>query len=254
MSVNHQENIIEIENVSFAYDKENVLQNINLCIHKGDYLGLVGSNGAGKTTLVKLILGILPLKSGAIKIFKKNIKNFKDWSKISYVSQRAVNFDINFPATVFEVVLMARYAKKGLFKFITKDDKLIAQEMIKKVGLIDYKDTLIGNLSGGEQQRVFVARALAQGSEIIFFDEPFTGVDQKTQDDFYMLLKELNSNLGITIILVSHDIERILKEAMHIACINKSLTCHSSPEDFIKESLVENISGENIKIIKHQHN
>ena len=253
MQVDHTKNIIEVKDVCFSYGNEEVLKGITFDIHKGDYLGVVGSNGAGKTTLIKLILGLLPLCCGSVKLFGQDQKQFKDWSKIGYVPQKATNFDVNFPATIREVVAMARSAKKGLFHRTNKQDDEIIEKSLRQVDMWEHKDRLIGDLSGGQQQKVFIARALAGQPEIIFLDEPTTGVDKKSQDDFYNILRGLNKDLGLTLVLVTHDIERITKEAMHIACIDHTLTCHTSPEEFLKESGSLNISGQKIKIIAPHH-
>ena len=241
MQVDHTKNIIEVKDVSFSYGNEEVLKDITFEVHKGDYLGVTGPNGAGKTTLFKIILGILEPKNGSVKLFGQDIKHFKDWSKIGYVPQKATNFDSNFPATVKEVVAMARFAKRGLLHRTTKEDGKVIEKSLKQVDMWDYKDRLIGDLSGGQQQRVFIARALAGQPEIIFLDEPTTGVDKKSQDDFYNILRELNKDLDLTLVLVTHDIERITKEAMHIICVDHTLVCHTSPEEFLKESESLNI-------------
>ncbi len=254
MQIDHLKNIIEIKDLCFSYGNEEVLKDITFNIHKGDYLGIIGPNGAGKTTLLKLILGLLPLCCGSIKLFDQDIQHFKDWSKIGYVPQKATSFDVNFPATVLEVVSMGRYAKVGLFKYRSAEDKEIIENSLRQVGMQDYKNRLIGDLSVGQQQRVFIARALAGQPEIIFLDEPTTGVDKKSQDDFYALLKELNQSHGITIVLISHDIERIAKEAMHIACVDHTLVSHTSSEEFLKESSVIHIAGQAVKVIEHHHN
>jgi zinc transport system ATP-binding protein len=251
--VDHTKNIIEVENVSFSYGREEVLRNITLQIHKGDYIGLIGPNGAGKTTLLKIILGLLPLQAGNIKLFGEDIKNFKDWQKIGYAAQKATNFDVNFPATVKEVVAMGRYKKDSVFRSLNEKDKEAVQESLEKVDMWKLRDRLIGDLSGGQQQRVFIARALVNHPEVIFLDEPTTGVDAKMQDEFYALLQKLNKDLGITLILVSHDIGRITEEVMHIACIDHVLTCHASPQEYLEESQSANILGEKVKIITHHH-
>ncbi len=255
MQVDHSKNIIEIKDISFSYNNDEVLSDITLDIHKGDYIGIVGPNGAGKTTLIKIILGLLNPAQGSIKIFGEDIKKFKDWSKIGYVPQKATNFDVNFPATVKEVVAMSRFAKKGLFHSVNKQDEKIIEESLKQVEMWDYKDRLIGDLSGGQQQRVFIARALAGQPEIIFLDEPTTGIDKKSQDDFYDILRKLNKELDLTLVLVTHDVDRIIKEAMHIACVDHTLVSHTSVEEFLKSSELENIPGQDIKIItNHRHN
>ncbi len=252
-SIDHTKNIIEVEDICFSYGREQVLKNITFQIHQGDYLGIIGPNGAGKTTLLKIMLGLLKPNCGKIKLFGKDITDFKDWQKIGYVPQKATNFDVNFPATVEEAVMMGRYARAGLFHRVTQKDKAIARKSLEQVGMWEYKDRLIGDISGGQQQRVFIARALAGEPEVIFLDEPTTGIDEKTQNEFYNLLKKLNQEFSLTLILISHDIERITKEVMHIACIDHTLVCHTSPAEYIKESHLIKISGEPIKIITPHH-
>jgi len=252
--VDHKKNIIEVENVSFAYSgDENVLQNITLSIHRGDYIGLVGPNGAGKTTLLKIMLNLLSPKNGLVKLFGQDIQTFKDWQKIAYVPQKAVNFDVNFPATASEVVSMGINTKIKLFNRTTMEDRKAVEDAIKQVDMWKYKDRLIGDLSGGQQQRVFIARALVNRPEIIFLDEPTTGVDKQAQDEFYKLLQKLNKEEGITLVLVSHNIDRLIKEVMHIACVDKTLTCHSSPEEYLTASEPLDIHGKKIKVITHHH-
>lgn len=251
-AVDHTKNIIEINNISFAYeDGESILENVSLNIHKGDYIGFVGPNGAGKTTLIKIILGLLRPASGQIKIFKEDIKKFKEWHRIGYVPQKVEGFDKNFPMTVSDLVLLG-IIKKGFFGIRNKDSDLkIVKEVLDKVGMWGYKDKMIGDLSGGQLQRVFIARALVNDPEVIFLDEPTTGVDKESRDNFFALLQKLNKEMCITLVIVSHDIERITKEVMHIVCINKTLTCHTTPEEFIEESLSTNLFGKDVKFITH---
>ncbi|HQK63959.1 MAG TPA: ATP-binding cassette domain-containing protein, partial [Candidatus Staskawiczbacteria bacterium] len=156
--------------------------------------------------------------------------------------QKATNFDENFPATAREVVAM------GNFK-----NKKAVEDSIEKVGMSDFKNKLIGELSGGQQQRIFIARALASEPQVIFLDEPTTGIDQESQDEFYNLLRKLNQQMGLTLVLVSHDIEKVLKEAMHIACIDRTLVCHSSPKEYL-QTVSDSELGSDIKILPHHHN
>lgn len=235
-TIDHTKNIIEIQNVSFSYNDHEVLKNINLSIHAGDYLGLVGGNGAGKTTLLKIVLGLLKPDSGKIKLFGQDFSDFKDWSKIGYVPQKATSFDINFPATAEEVVLMGRFGKRGLFHRINEVDREKAREALKNVDMWDHRHKLVGDLSGGEQQRIFIARALAGNPEVIFLDEPTVGVEKNIKDEFYKLLRKLNKELNLTVILVTHDIESMAHEAMHVACIDRTLVFHNSVDNFFKES------------------
>lgn len=253
MSLNHHTNIIEIENVSFSYGNVEVLKNITLAIHQGDYISLIGPNGGGKTTLLKVMLGLLKPQSGQVKLFGMNLQDFKDWSKLGYVPQKAINFDPLFPVTVREVVAMGCYGKKGLLKWLNKNDQQNIDNALAQVEMLQHADRLIGNLSSGQQQRVFIARALAGQPEVIFLDEPTVGVDIKAQDDFYSLLTRLNKELDITLIIVSHDVDVVSHEVTEIACLNQSLVYHGEPKKFMKGHYLENLYGKNTRLVDHKH-
>lgn len=228
--------LVEIKNLSFRYTGSvKALSQINLTIERADYLGIIGPNGGGKTTLLKLILGLLPSDRGTIKLFGQNIQNFHEWPRVGYVSQKAANFDSLFPATVEEIVLMGRYARRGLFKPLTLDDHHRVTGALKQVNLLGQKKCRIGDLSGGQQQRVFLARALASEPEIIMLDEPTTGVDQETQDQFYHLLKDLNQRLQLTLILISHDLTRVGREATRVAIVDKTLRYYRHPAEALRQ-------------------
>jgi len=232
---NIDDNVVEVQKVSFSYNGNEVLQDIDLAIHRGDYLGLVGGNGAGKTTLLRIILGLLSASAGSVRLFGSDISDFSDWSKIGYVPQKATSFDAKFPATAFEVVLMGLYGKRGLFRHIRGTDKELALKALALVEMEDESARLIGTLSGGEQQRVFIARALVSEPEILFLDEPTVGVEKNVRDAFYALLRRLNEDLHLTVVLVTHDIESIAHEAMHIACIDRTLEFCPSAAEFLRE-------------------
>lgn len=247
-------NILEVEGLSFSYDgKEEALRGVTLAVRRGDYVGLVGPNGAGKTTLLKIILRLLPLTSGSVRLFGADIREFSEWEKVGYVPQTAVHFDVNFPVSVYEVAMMGRYKSKRIFQRMNDADRDAAKHALASVDMWDYRDRLIGDLSGGQQQRVFIARALVNRPEILFLDEPTTGVDKQTQDDFYGLLKKLNRESGITLVLVSHDIDRIVREVSHVACVDRSLIRYLSPEAYQAESASTAIFERDIKVEPHRH-
>ncbi|MFA5062172.1 MAG: metal ABC transporter ATP-binding protein [Patescibacteria group bacterium] len=252
MSVNCK-NIIELHNVSFSYGQTLVLKNITLNICHGDYLGMIGPNGSGKTTLLKVMLGLLKPSAGEVKLFDKPINKFRDWSKLGYVPQKAINFDPLFPATVWEITAMGRYGKKGLLRGLDKKDDAIIAKALRQVEMLEYKDRLIGDLSAGQEQRVFIARALSGEPEILFLDEPTVGVDVKNQEEFYALLKNLNKQLGLTLIFVSHDLDVVTHEATKLACVNQSLIYHGEPKQFIKGDYLQKLYGENVRLILHDH-
>jgi len=234
MQTDHSQSLIEVNNVSFAFTGEEVLKDVSLSIHKGDYLGIIGPNGGGKTTLLKIMLGLLPPKTGAVKLFGRNIKNFKDWSKIGYVPQKATNFEMNFPVSVAEVVEMGRYGKLGLLHFPNKEDREKVSQALAQVEMSEFANRRIDELSGGQQQRVFIARALVSEPELIFLDEPTAGVDIKTQKSFYQLLEKLNRELKLTLILVSHELDVLIHEATEIAFVNRTLDYYPDPKEFLK--------------------
>ncbi|HKB88261.1 MAG TPA: metal ABC transporter ATP-binding protein [Patescibacteria group bacterium] len=213
MIPDHSKNIVEVKDLSFFYENNLVLKNINLNIHKGDYIGIIGPNGGGKTTLIKLILNLLEVKTGYIHVDCKNV---------SYVGQHASSIDQKFPITVSEVVSLGT-------------DKDSALNSMDEVGIKELKNRMIGELSGGQLQKVFIARALAQKPEILFLDEPTSGIDQASQKEFYKLLKKLNQEMGITLVIISHDVDIISKEATEIAAINQSLVFYGKASEFIKE-------------------
>lgn len=225
---------IKVEDVSFSYGEKEILNNVSLSVEQGDYLSIVGPNGAGKTTLIKLITNALIPKKGSIFIFGKPVARFDQWSRIGYVPQHANRVDLSFPATVFDVVMMGGYGKRGLFRRPTEEDRQSARNAIARVGLAEQEQKMIGELSGGQTQRAFIARALTTRPDILILDEPTAGVDLSAQAALYDLLRMLNKE-GVTLVVISHDIEVITKESTHLAYIDKELAFYENPLAFLKE-------------------
>jgi zinc transport system ATP-binding protein len=212
---------IEIKSLSFAYEKQNVLENINLTVEEKDFLAIIGPNGGGKSTLLKLILGIYAHKTGSIKVLGKVPK--KSLKQIGYVPQNT-NVNTDFPIKVIEVVMMGHVdGKRPIFGY-GKDEMLCAMGALKQVGMSDFSETKIGALSGGQRQRIMIARALCAHPQILILDEPTSSIDITGQREIYELLKTLNTY--ITVIVVSHDISVILEYANKAAHINKTLSFH----------------------------
>lgn len=180
---------VELDNVTVAYHKKPVLQDISLQVPEGKLIGIIGPNGAGKSTLIKTILGLVPRASGDISIYGKDYKDQR--TRIGYVPQRG-SVDWDFPTSPLDVVLMGRYGRIGLLKRPKKADVEMAKAALTKVGMHDYAKRQISQLSGGQQQRVFLARALCQNADIYFMDEPFAGVDAATERAIMTLLAELD--------------------------------------------------------------
>src|SRR5690606_16918959 len=201
-----QEKIVEFENISFSYGKNEVLDNINFYIEKGDFIGIIGPNGSAKSTLMKVMIGILKPDKGRVRLFNEDIKDFKDFTKVGYISQNVRDINPRFPATVEEIVESNLYSQLGFLKISNKNIKEKTYEVLRIVGMEEYKDTLIGKLSGGQKQRVFIARSLINNPEILFMDEPLVGIDIGSQKKLYSLMDKLNKDYNITLAMVSHDI------------------------------------------------
>ncbi|MGN5649713.1 metal ABC transporter ATP-binding protein [Bacillus sp. Brlt_9] len=248
-------NILEIEGLSFRYEDRNVLEDINLQVPKGAFLGLVGPNGSGKSTLLKCLLGVLKPKQGNIRLFGVDSKKFKEWNKVGYVSQKANSFNSGFPATVFEVVSMGLVSKKGLFRFFTKSDKEKVEKAIADVGMSEFQGRNIGELSGGQQQRVFIARALVSDPELLILDEPTVGIDVRNVESFYEILEDLNKRLGITLILVTHDMGAVTEKVTHVACLNQHLHFHGNVETFreLEDAEMSVLYGHHVHRLEHEH-
>lgn len=204
-------NIISIENVSFGYNKDNILNDIMLSIDEGDFVGIVGCNGSGKSTLLKLLIGQLTPSKGKINFFNEEISKSNNLDKIGYVSQISMSTGANFPATVEEIVMANLYSKIGFMRFPQKEHKEKVKEALKIVNMEEYSKRLIGNLSGGQQQRVMIAKALVSEPKVLILDEPTTGIDAASEEQLYNLLEKLNKNSKITIVIVSHDFEKMSK-------------------------------------------
>ncbi|TFD92307.1 MULTISPECIES: metal ABC transporter ATP-binding protein [Jeotgalibacillus] len=248
-------NVIELQNVSYRYDKEQVLTDINLEIPKGSFLGIVGPNGSGKSTMLKLILGLLKPKNGEVFLFGEPLAKFKAWEKIGYVSQKANSFNTGFPATVYEVVASGLTKKTGLFKMIGRKSRPQIERAIHAVGMEDFMTRNIGELSGGQQQRVFIARAIVSDPDVLILDEPTVGVDVKNVQTFYNMLDRLNKELGITLLLVTHDTGTISNKVTHVACLNNTLHFHGSAEDFdqVKDDELSLFYGHDVHSLHHDH-
>lgn len=244
--------IVEIHDLCFSYGSDETLCSVTFEIEKGDFLGVIGPNGSGKTTLLRVILGLLKPQNGQVKLFGKNISEFNQWTRIGYVPQKATYIETSIPINVQEIVSLGRVAKAGLGNFLKKSDSIAIDKALQLVGMQEYKNRQITELSGGQQQRVFIAKALASEPELLILDEPTVGVDVAAQDEFYQLLAELNKK-GITLVIVSHDIDVIVNEVNKLACLNKKLVYHGTPKDFIKEDYLEKLYGKTRRFILHDH-
>lgn len=213
------ETILELQNITAGYENIPVLKNVNLPVKEQDFIGIIGPNGGGKTTLLKVILGLLKPYEGEIHYYapKQNL--------FGYLPQNS-RFDQRFPINVREVVLSGLMSDKGLYRSYTREDRIKADELLEKYGMASYKKSPIGELSGGQMQRVFLCRAIISSPRILILDEPTTYVDSNFEKEFYSILKELNKTLSI--VMVSHDLGTICSHVKTIACVNHGLHYHHS--------------------------
>lgn len=241
--------IVEIENLSYAYSGNLVLSNISFTIEEGDILGIIGPNGAGKTTLFSCMLGLRDDYTGKIKILGEDIKrkNSKVFKSIGYIPQKKT-VDQNFPATVEEIVSLG-------INVTSKISKEKIELALETVGLLAQKDRRVGELSGGQQQRVLIAKAMVNDPKLLILDEPATGIDLEMQNKFYSLLKKLNEENKITIIWASHDLDAVNRLATSVACINRSMFFHGKADEFFENpDLLKAYSEASMQAHMHLHN
>lgn len=240
------ENIITVKNLTVTYNRKPAIKGINLNIGSGKIIGIIGPNGAGKSTLIKGILGFLPIDTGEVKIFGEPVKDVM--KRVAYIPQKE-QFDWDFPINVYDVVIMGRYPYLSMFGRPGPKDNEIAIKSLEKLEMIKYKDTQIRNLSGGQQQRIFLARALAQQSDIYFMDEPFVGVDAKTEAAIFKLIRELK-NEGKTILIVHHDLSRIKDYFDELILINQTLVAAGPTEIVFTKENIERTYGGRLTILE----
>jgi zinc transport system ATP-binding protein len=244
---------ISVENLYVARNGNTIIEDATFTIERGTYMGVVGPNGSGKTTLMQALIGILPTKSGRIEILGQPLQEFNQWSKLAFVSQHSINFDEKFPLTVQELVGLGRINRHNLGHPLRKVDKEKVNSTISFMGLSKVADKRIGQLSGGQKQRLFVAKAIVRDPEILILDEPASGIDPEAQERFYMLLSNLNSKQGTTILFVSHDLAAVFCRMSHIMCINKKVYVSPIVPDEDPNEILHKAYGSHFNFVFHEH-
>ena len=217
--------VIAIEHLWTGYDHEPVLEDINLSVKELDFIGLIGPNGSGKTTLFKVLLGLMAPWRGEVRIMGMSAQKGRRY--VGYVPQ-TVEFDRAFPISVWEVVMLGRLSKRRLLQPYTARDGDCVAEALREVEMFHLRDRAIGELSGGQRRRVYIARALATDPKILLLDEPLAGVDPHAGTHLYDILKQLNER--ITILMISHDIGAIASCVKTVGCLNRRLYYHGERE------------------------
>ena len=219
--------ILKCSDITVMYEKQIAVNKVSFEIDKGDYICIVGENGTGKSTLMKAVLGLLPVKSGKIEFV-----NGLSRKKISYLPQQTM-IQKDFPASVFEVVMSGRISSKGVFAFYGRKDKDAAEDYLKKLDIINLKNKSYKELSGGQQQRVLLARALCAEAKVLFLDEPVSGLDAAACHEMYEIIKKLNEEDDLSIVMISHDIKSAVRYANKILHMNTDLLFFGSVKNYI---------------------
>lgn len=228
--------IIECKNLRIDYDGRPAVEDVTLTIDEGDFLSILGKNGSGKSTLMKAILGLKKTQDGSISYFGTTP------NQIGYLPQQTV-IQRDFPATVYEVVLSGCLNKSGLWPFYSATQKNIAHSNMKKLGVLDISKKSYRALSGGQQQRVLLARALCATEKMLLLDEPVTGLDPVAQTDFYQILQHLNQKHGITILMITHDVNNALAYSNKILELNCKVAFFGTRDDYFATDLYRHMVG-----------
>ena len=236
--------VIAFENLSFSYDGSPTLEEVNLTIGEREFACIVGPNGGGKTTLLKLTLGLLKPAQGRVRVFDRAPEAAR--ARIGYMPQN-VHLDPKFPVSVLDVVLMGCLGNGRSFGPYRRKDRAAAEEALKSVGLVDLRDRAFSALSGGQQRRLLIARAIACRPELLLLDEPTANLDPRVEQELYQMLNELNKQM--TIVLVSHDMAFVSRFVQKVICVKRKVDVHPTCE--IEGGVLSDIFGPDFRLVRH---
>ncbi|MDH4029028.1 MAG: metal ABC transporter ATP-binding protein [Nitrospirota bacterium] len=234
---------LNVENLCVKANGSHLLENITFSVGQGKLVALIGPNGAGKTTLIKAILGLIPYGPGSVSIFGRAFKHNTKSINVGYVPQR-LEFDRTFPLTVSELI---GFSLPPVYSFRlrrSREERSRIDELLGMVGAHDLAERNVGSLSGGELQRVMIAKAIVNEPRILFLDEPASGVDIEGQERFHDLIKRLNKEKEMTVILISHDLNVVYRYADDVLCLNRRLVCTGKPEETLTDEVIKSVYGE----------
>ncbi len=237
--------VIEFRGVDFAYDRNRVLENVNLSIPAGDFVAIVGPNGGGKTTMLKLMLGLLRPNRGTVSLLGRSPDQSR--TDVGYTPQY-LQVDMQFPISVLDVVLMGRMKRGGRW-WHSKADRLAARDALETMRLADKADVPFRSLSGGQRQRVLIARSICGEPEILMLDEPTNNIDPSAEKILYDILQELNRRL--TILIVSHDLGVVSRIVKSVVCVNREVVVHPTSE--MTGAVISELYGSEMRLIRHDH-
>ncbi len=225
---------IQIRNLTVSYRSQVALADLNFSFEPGSLHGILGPNGAGKSTLIKAMLGLVPVQSGSVLWEGRPL--WQQRQRVAYVPQRS-QIDWTYPATAWDVVTMGRVKQTGWLRPLSAASQRIAAQALDRVGMGDFAGRAIGELSGGQQQRVFLARSLAQQADLYFFDEPFVGVDQPTEQILFEVFRELAQS-GKTVLVIHHDLGESLNNFDELLLLNQRVMAQGSPSHVMQPHLL----------------
>jgi zinc transport system ATP-binding protein len=237
---------ITIENLTFAYESNPVLEDVNLSVVPRDFACVVGPNGGGKTTLLKLVLGLLRPQRGRVRVLGRSPQEAR--VRVGYLAQHA-HLDPQFPVSVMDVVMMGRLGRQPSAGRYRRLDRQVAAEALDQVGLTEMRGRSLSALSGGQRQRVLLARTLACEPDLLMFDEPTAHLDPAVQDDLYDMLRKLNERL--TIVMVSHDVGFVSEFVKSVICVNRRVYTHPTSE--INGRIIGELYGQGVRMVRHDH-
>ena len=246
--------IVRAELLSCSYREGRVLEDISFRVERGDYVGIVGPNGSGKSTLVKALLGLVTISKGSALLFGTPLASFRDWHKVGYLPQSLHLVNPVFPATVHETVGLGLLSLKRFPKRLSRSDYQKIDMTLEELGVSDLKHKLIGELSGGQLQRVLLARAIVNDPELLVLDEPTAALDPETRGRFYAMIAEINRSRGVTVLLVTHDSGAIGEHASKMLYLDKKILFYGSFDEFCCSPEMSSLFGEHSQhLMCHRH-
>ena len=246
--------IVTTELLSCNYREGRVLEDVSFQVERGDYVGIVGPNGSGKSTLVKALLGLVTISKGSAALFGTPLSDFRDWHKVGYLPQSLHLVNPVFPATVHETVGLGLLSLKRFPKRLNRTDNDKICMILDELGISDLKHKLIGELSGGQLQRVLLARAIVNDPELLVLDEPTAALDPETRGRFYAMVADINRSRGVTVLLVTHDSGAIGEHASKMLYLDKKILFYGSFDEFCCSPEMSSLFGEHSQhLMCHRH-
>ena len=246
--------IVTTELLTCSYREGRVLEDVSFQVERGDYVGIVGPNGSGKSTLVKALLGLVAINKGSATLFGSPLTHFRDWHKVGYLPQSLHLVNPVFPATVHETVGLGLLSLKRFPKRLNRLDHEKISIILNELGVLDLEHKLIGELSGGQLQRVLLARAIVNDPELLVLDEPTAALDPETRSRFYAMISDINRSRGVTVLLVTHDSGAIGEHASKMLYLDKKILFYGSFDQFCCSPEMSSLFGEHSQhLMCHRH-